>query len=262
MGGCSALHTWMNRISAARTILWSRWQPGFGTVTCFYISAKSAPAWRALGRLAREVCRMENARVTARVTYRLRVNGNWKLILLNFNECLHCPLLHPMLNRLTNYLEADNETPTPTYVGGAMGFRDGAETYEHRRKAAAGVPPGVEPEQRQAVFYYTVYPNLLLSLHPDYMMVHTIWPEAVDRTKIICEWYFHPTELAKSEPYVEDAVQFWDTTNREDWAIVELSQAGIRSRAYAPGPYSKREALLHAFDRIVEAEPPKEETCG
>jgi glycine betaine catabolism A len=55
----------------------------------------------------------------------------------------------------------------------------------------------------------------------------------------------------KSGLCVDDAIQFWDTTNLEDWGIVESSQAGIQSRAYSPGPYSKREALLHAFDQVV-----------
>jgi Rieske 2Fe-2S family protein len=57
--------------------------------------------------------------------------------------------------------------------------------------------------------------------------------------------------MAKANFEGDDAVDFWDSTNREDWAISELSQAGIRSRAYRPGPYSPRESLLHAFDRMV-----------
>ena len=192
------------------------------------------------------------------------VKANWKLLLLNYNECLHCPFLHPMLNLLTDYLGADNESPAQNYIGGAMGFRDGAETMSVDGRRRRDYLPGLSNSQRQAVFYYTIYPNLLLSLHPDYMMVHTIWPESVDRTKIICEWYFHPAEMAKSEPCLEDAIHFWDTTRiGKTRAIVELSQAGIKSRAYVPGPYSKREALLHAFDQYVlakstEPKPPEE----
>jgi len=41
--------------------------------------------------------------------------------------------------------------------------------------------------------------------------------------------------------------------NREDWRVAELSQSGISSRAYTPGPYTKREELLHAFDLDVLA---------
>ena len=111
--------------------------------------------------------------------------------------------------------------------------------------------PGLNEEQRRQVFYYFVYPNLLLSLHPDYMMVHTLWPLGVDRTRIVCEWHFHPAEMAKADFQADDAVDFWDLTNREDWKIVELSQLGIQSRAYTPGPYSRREELLFAFDQTV-----------
>jgi len=57
--------------------------------------------------------------------------------------------------------------------------------------------------------------------------------------------------MAKPDFHAADAIDFWDLTNREDWRIAELSQAGIQSRAYTPGPYSKREELLRAFDVTV-----------
>ena len=79
--------------------------------------------------------------------------------------------------------------------------------------------PGLNESERNKVCYYVVYPNLLLSLHPDYMMIHTLWPRAVDRTEIVCEWYFHPAELAKPDFVADDAIEFWDLTNREDWHI-------------------------------------------
>jgi Rieske 2Fe-2S family protein len=113
--------------------------------------------------------------------------------------------------------------------------------------------PGLTEGERKRVCYYTIYPNFLLSLHPDYMMTHTLWPKAVDRTEIVCEWHFHPAEMAKPDFQANDAIDFWDLTNREDWRIVELSQAGIQSRAYTPGPYSTREELLHVFDEMVLA---------
>jgi len=40
-------------------------------------------------------------------------------------------------------------------------------------------------------------------------------------------------------------------TNRQDWHICEQSQLGVQSRAYQPGPYSKRESLSVQFDREV-----------
>ena len=36
-------------------------------------------------------------------------------------------------------------------------------------------------------------------------------------------------------------------TNKQDWHVCELSQQGIASRAYQPGPYSARESLPAAW---------------
>jgi Rieske 2Fe-2S family protein len=57
--------------------------------------------------------------------------------------------------------------------------------------------------------------------------------------------------MAKPDFAANDAIDFWDATNREDWAISELSQAGIESRAYKPGPYSRCESLPYAFDQMI-----------
>jgi Rieske 2Fe-2S family protein len=218
------------------------------------MSARPCPLASQLGALPDKFAawRMQELRLGRRIAY--DVKANWKLIVLNYNECLHCPLVHPALNRLTDYLGADNEPPSPDYIGGSMGFSGGAETISMdgvRRRACL---PGLNDEQRRLVSYYAVYPNLLLALHPDYMMTHTLWPRAVDRTEIICEWHFHPGEMAKPDFRSDDAIELWDQTNREDWRITELSQAGIGSRAYTPGPYSRREALLWAFDQVVRDE--------
>jgi Rieske 2Fe-2S family protein len=101
------------------------------------------------------------------------------------------------------------------------------------------------------VFYYSIFPNLLLSMHPDYVMVHLMWPESPARTRIVCDWLFHPEAAGVSEPGYnpDDAVEFWDITNRQDWHVCELSQQGIASRAYRPGPYSPRESIPAAWDR-------------
>jgi Rieske 2Fe-2S family protein len=214
--------------------------------------AASRPLSAQLGDLPARFAawRMAELRLHRRIVY--DVKANWKLIVANYNECLHCPLVHPTLNRLTDYLGADNQQPSPDYIGGAMGFRSGAETMSFGGIRKRAYLPGLSEEQRKIVNYYAVYPNFLLALHPDYMMVHTLWPKVPGRTEIVCEWYFHPDEMAKSDFEGDDAVEFWDQVNREDWGISELSQLGIASRAYTPGPYSRREALLHAFDRIAE----------
>jgi Rieske 2Fe-2S family protein len=211
-----------------------------------------APLREQLGDLPEKFAawRMQDLQLGHRIVY--DVQANWKLIIQNYNECLHCPNLHPALNKLSHYLSGENEPLRTTYMGGRMDLRPGVETLTMDGTCARGVLPGLSAEDARRVYYYAIFPNLLLSLHPDYMLVHTLWPVAPGRTINICEWHFHPAELARPDFSPQDAVEFWDLTNRQDWQVCELSQAGISSRAYTPGPYSNREDLLHAFDRFIE----------
>jgi glycine betaine catabolism A len=193
--------------------------------------------------------RMQDLRLGHRIVY--DVQANWKLVVQNYNECLHCPNLHPALNKLSHYLSGENEPLRATYMGGRMDLRPGVDTLTMDGKCSRAFLPGLSSEDVRRVYYYAIFPNMLLSLHPDYMMVHTLWPLAPGRTINICEWHFHPDELRRPDFDPKDAVEFWDMTNRQDWHVCELSQQGIASRAYTPGPYSNREDLLYAFDRMI-----------
>ena len=123
--------------------------------------------------------------------------ANWKLIVQNYNECLHCPIIHPLLNRMHHYLGAINVPSTETYCGGAMGFKDGVETLSVDGRRRRALLPGLGPAEQQLVNYFAIYPNFLLTLHPDYMVTVTIWPQSPDRTRLVSEWHFHPDEIAR-----------------------------------------------------------------
>ena len=192
---------------------------------------------------------MDDLRLGHRIVYDVR--ANWKLVIQNYNECLHCPNLHPALNKLSHYLSGENEPLRATYMGGRMDLRPGVETLSMDGTCPRAFLPGLSAEDARHVYYYAIFPNMLLSLHPDYMLVHTLWPIAPDRTLNICEWHFQLGELVRPGFNASDAIDFWDMTNRQDWHVCELSQAGISSRAYTPGPYSNREDLLYAFDRMI-----------
>lgn len=182
------------------------------------------------------------------------IHANWKLIIQNYSECLHCPVIHPTLKKLSHWLSGDNEPASREYLGGCMTLNENVESMTVTGKTKRAILPGLNDHERRHVYYYWLPPNLLLSLHPDYMMTHTLWPKSEKLTKVICEFHFHPSETAKTDFDPNDAAEFWDQVNREDWHVSELSQLGIASRAYTPGPYSHREGLLHALDRYVTGE--------
>lgn len=193
--------------------------------------------------------RMEELQMVERRVYQLK--ANWKLIIQNYSECLHCPIVHPLLQKFSHYMSGDNEPPQPTYLGGRMDLREGVNSLTMDGTTNRCCLPGLSGEDQRHVYYYCLLPNFLLNLHPDYMLTFTLWPRAVDQTEIICEWHFHPDEIRKPGFNPKNAVEFWDITNKQDWELSDMAQRGISSRSYQPGPYSNREELLFALDRWV-----------
>jgi Rieske 2Fe-2S family protein len=186
----------------------------------------------------------------AAITY--DVHANWKAIVENYSECLHCPGVHPELNRLSHYLSGDEYEGAGAWCGGSMTLTEGAETMASNGGHAHRPPiAGLTAAEQRDVLYFALFPNLLVSLHPDYVMVHTLWPRGAGRTEVVCEWSFEPTTIAQPGFDPSDAVEFWDTVNRQDWRVCELVQLGIGSRGHVPGRYTETEQTVHAFDQLV-----------
>jgi Rieske 2Fe-2S family protein len=197
------------------------------------------------------------------------VQANWKLMFENYSECYHCPGVHPMLSKVSPYDSAENDLTEGPFLGGFMRINKGKSLtmsgdacamkidheheHEHEQEQVQEQEQEQEHEQEQEegdrVFYYSIFPNMLLSMHPDYVMVHQLWPQSPEQTLIRCDWFFHPEAFDQPGFNPEDAIEFWDVTNKQDWHVCELSQQGIASRAYVPGPYSPRERIPAAWDR-------------
>jgi Rieske 2Fe-2S family protein len=214
------------------------------------LSEKPAPfetAWAAMkGRFAR--FGLPGLVVGHRVTYEVR--ANWKLVFQNYSECLHCPTIHPKLATVLPYQSGANDLTEGPFLGGYMEIKAPNESATMSGRACGRVVSGDLPaEDRKRGFYYSLMPNLLLSLHPDYVNYYLIHPVDVNRTRVESEWLFHPDTVADPDNNIRDGVEFWDLTNRQDWDIVEQSQLGVSSRRYKPGPYSPRESVPAAWDR-------------
>ena len=171
---------------------------------------------------------------------------NWKLIIQNYSECYHCPLIHPNLAEFTPYTSGRNDLVEGPFLGGYMGMNADSITKDGK----LGGPPigNLSEKNLNRVYYYTLFPNMLLSLFTDYVMIHTVWPEGPDKCRINCNWLFSKDIEHCSDYNSEHAIDFWHKTNLEDWKICEVSQLGIKSKKYKPGPYSGQESLLAAYD--------------
>ena len=177
------------------------------------------------------------------------VQANWKAIIENYSECYHCPGVHPQLNKITPYNLGEWIPSEGPWKGSWMPVTGEHDTLTmdgqlHGRKFI----DGTTEDDHKKIYYFIAWPNMLISLHPDYLMTHRLIPLAPDRTYIACEWFFDPESIADPTFDPSDAIDFWDLTNRQDWHVCELQQKGTGSRAYTAGRFTGMEAGVHAFD--------------
>ena len=185
-------------------------------------------------------------RIARTLSYTLECN--WKLIFQNYSECYHCPLVHPQLEKLSPSDSGRNDLTEGPFIGGYSDLRQGASLTTSGATRRPPLP-GLTPEDVARSYYYTIFPTMLLSLHSDYVMVHYVRPVSPERTHVDCQFLFDPATMASANFDPSDAVGFWNTTNRQDWHVNELTYNGVCSRSYTPGPYAHAEGLLAAFDQ-------------
>ena len=200
-----------------------------------------------IGELAGIVEPYDPASLVLAERHSYEIAANWKIVAENYHECYHCPLIHPELCQVTPPTSGDNYDLPGAWVGGSMVLREGMATMSMTGESGGHPIAGVSPT---AVEYLHVLPNLLISPHPDYVMTHRLVPLAPGRTWIECSWYLVPNEDG-TVPDPTYAVEFWDLTNRQDWAACESVQRGLESPHYAPGPFSPSEDAVERFVALI-----------
>ncbi len=110
------------------------------------------------------------------------VQANWKLLFQNYSECYHCSPVHPALVKLSPATSGENDLFEGPFLGGFMTINENADSMTMSgRSCGVPVSTALDPDDHQRVYYYSIFPNMLLSLHPDYVMFHTLRPAGAQR---------------------------------------------------------------------------------
>ena len=190
---------------------------------------------------------LADLRIARRIVY--PVAANWKVILENYNECYHCGPVHPELCRVV---------PAFRQKGG-MGLdwdrgiphREGAWTFTMSGTTNRKPFAGLDTDELVRHKGELLYPNFMCSLSAEHAAAFTLWPHDPGHTTVVCDFLFHPEEMARPEFNPMDAVEFWDITNRQDWVICESVQRGMGSRVFRQGFYAPMESLSLDIRRYV-----------
>ena len=138
-----------------------------------------------------------------------------------------------------------NFEPKGAWVGGPMGLADGVETMSLSGKSFAPNLPHLAEGQERKIYYFQLFPNLLISAHPDYVMTHRLQPLSPDNTFVECEWLFS-REAVEAEGFDPSyASDFWDITNRPRLGRGRIGAAGrLLARLPAGAPVSQGRCRL------------------
>jgi Rieske 2Fe-2S family protein len=201
----------------------------------------------ALAKLDELVAPYEPERLVTVAKHSYDSAANWKILTENYHECYHCPSIHPELCRVSPPRSGDNYSVDGAWIGGWMELRDGMTTMSLDGTSRGAPLRGLDEQGLRTVIYVNIFPNVLLSLHPDYVMTHRLTPVSADRTRIECTWAFAPEAVARADFDPGYAVEFWDITNRQDWAACESVQRGLASPHASPGPLASSEDAVYAY---------------
>ncbi len=164
-------------------------------------------------------------------TISYEVRANWKLLLENFMECYHCGPMHPELCHLlpgfrSGKAYGDSEAAT---------LAEDVEAFTTTGKASRPPLKGLLAQDLRRYYGEVLLPNILINLLDDHVVVHTIWPEGSDRSRVVCDWLFEPEVMTLPGFDPLDAVELFDIVNKQDWEVCELTQKSMASKAFRSG---------------------------
>ena len=179
-----------------------------------------------------------------RLTY--EPHANWKTIIDNFLECLHCPVVHTAfadLVDMASYRVVTHGIWSSHYAS--------AGTHENKAYDVSGADV-----TDHAVWW--LWPNTCLLRYPGSgnIMAWRIIPAGPERTLETFDFYFLDSTPDAQQ---REVIEYVDTVLQpEDIAIVESVQRGMHSRGYSAGRFMvnpQRDGLsehgVHHFHSLV-----------
>jgi Rieske 2Fe-2S family protein len=195
--------------------------------------------------------RMDELRVGRRIVY--EVQANWKIVVENYNECLHCPTIHPELVQVVPLYRFGEVWDEETRDDGNW-MIEGATSFTTTGRSTLPPFPDLLPDDYRMYYGTFQFPNVMLNLHPDAAMVYYALPNGPAHTTVVSEYLFRPETIASPDFAPEPVVELWDLISKQDWEVCERAQTGVSSRAYRTGVYPRKDRFLFDFNEHYRRE--------
>lgn len=189
--------------------------------------------------------------------YRRELACNWKIFWENYNECLHCPSIHPELCELVPIYGRGIMTPRddpewqifaendlPLYSGR---LRKGAETWSMDGMARDELPGLTGEDRTSGQRYATLLPSTFIAAHVDYVRIVRLMPLTPETTELTAEWLFQPDLLERADFDLARITDFATLVMEQDGLACELNQRGLKAAPFERGVLMQEEYEVFLF---------------
>ena len=186
---------------------------------------------------------------------------NWKIFWENFNECYHCPRIHPELCKVV-----------PLYAEGIQGHYDqpGWEPKDDRDNGEPSVAEGMTtwtvdgisalPElegldgkkKAKGMTFATLLGSMYVVGHPQYARSVRLRPLGPETLELTATWFLPPETAAAHPEEVEHLLSLVRLVIAQDGLACEWNQAGLHSHRHTEGvlvPQESGVAWIHDWLR-------------
>jgi Rieske 2Fe-2S family protein len=172
------------------------------------------------------------------------VQANWKIILENYSECLHCAVVHPELTELIPLYRTGNVVH-PDDPTAPVAFADGRVAFTRTGQSTLSVLPGVGPcAEYDGV---CVFPNLFFDLTPTVLALTATFPMSADRSLVVGEYLFAAADLDRPDFDPTPEVEFNELVGAQDYVVCEMVQRGVASKSFAGGGLTRKDEYVVTF---------------
>ena len=184
------------------------------------------------------------------------LNCNWKIFWENYNECLHCPGIHPELCDMVpvyreGIMSADERAGVP-HAPGEPVLKPGANTWTmNGQPCGPEFPLLTEAERASGHTFVTFLPSLFVVAHVDYIRAVSLRPLSPEQTELRAEWLFPKATLSAAGFDLANVVDFASTVLNQDGAACEMNQRGLKAAPFKHGRLMPQEFEVHRFQNWV-----------
>ena len=194
--------------------------------------------------LAYERLEMDRLRIGRRTS--CDVAANWKILIENYAECLHCPQVHPELTNIIP-LHQQGDVIDPTRTDGGTWLAEGADSFSLDGRAPLPVIDTMTAQDATSYQASCLYPNMFIDITGTSVLATQLIPKGPDCTQIDVDYLFDADAVAADDFDPSAVVDFTELVLVQDNAVCERTQRGVASRSFDHGYFAARDSLCGAF---------------